>query len=270
MKNAILAEREAKIDKLIHSGLLGNDVTEFFGDPLWSSLRAYLIGGAIRDAIEDRSPRDLDIMIVNNDKGVIERMISKYKIPYKRNTFNGYKLFLQNISIDIWLIEDHYVFKKHIYEPKASNIKRATLLNYDSLIYDIYRKKLNTTNYDKCVKERTIDFVGKKEITENNPNPILSLVKMLEIEKNNDYTMSSRVNDYIADIYNHNGEKLWILLSTEYYRHYQEKLKTELLSFFKQQVMLAIRDNFVRTHTKNYICGQYNIFDYILPIKEQS
>lgn len=260
-------KRETKIDNMLYNGSLGEDVTALMNDEEWRSMCCYLVGGSVRDAIEDRKPRDLDIIIQDEDESILNKIISRTNIPCTRNVFEGYKLLLGRITIDIWCMKDQYAFKKHVYEEVPRNLNISLLINYDSLVYDMKKKKLYSKYYDECLRTRKIDFVGNKEVAKKNPNPLLSMIKVLETKKNFQYDLSPRIIDYVAGIYGMYGDELWNLLEKEYDRHYNKKIEVEFVRFMEKNVREAVEESYIRANKKKDVKGQRSIFDKGMPFQ---
>ena len=101
----------------------------------------YIIGGAIRSLIKDEKPRDIDIIIDKSDS-YLKDFLNKNNFIFHKNTLGGYKI---NNFIDLWSIDNHYMFKKNIYNILLpENILYTTLNSYDSILYD----KTNNILYD--------------------------------------------------------------------------------------------------------------------------
>ncbi len=257
----VLTSREKKIEEMLYNGDLGGDAIEFIRSLLDEKVACFLLGGAIRDAIGNSHPRDLDIMIADGSEIVLKKIIGKYDIQYSVNSFQGYKLWFLKTTVDVWFMRNHYVFKDNVYSCDKRYISQSTFLNYDSLVYDMTNKHLDSKYYDKCIQNKEIDFIGKPAIKEKNPNPTLSVIKLLLVKKRNDFSISNRVSEYIADLYIKNGEALWKILKGEYERHYKRRIDDMLLLYFKEQVLIAYSKHL--NNQKGNIIGQYSVYDYI-------
>lgn len=254
--------REEKIEKLLRGDVLNPKVKDFVNESLREKLHCFLIGGAVRAAIENRCPRDMDILLEDGNEGILIEYLRACRLNYKKNAFNGFKVSIDNFSIDIWFMRDHYLFKNKVYKVNTRNIKRSTLINYDSLVYDMSRKKLDSKNYDRCISEELIDFVGNDDAVFSNPMPILSIIKLMDIKYNKKLNFSLRVKDYIAYNYGSFGESLWRKIAKEYKRHYNMSITDEYLKFIMKEVREVHRESFKRSSLKYSVPGQYSIFDY--------
>ncbi|MBR1416908.1 MAG: hypothetical protein IJ572_03735 [Bacilli bacterium] len=118
--------------------------------------QTYLIGGAIRDIMLNKTPRDLDFVISSNDfvevDSYIKKFIYKYNLSYTLNHFNGYKILYKGIEIDLWYTKD--LFDSIEY-------------NGDGLLYDIEHHQLISLTFDDFlingprIVNKTVDMNNK-------------------------------------------------------------------------------------------------------------
>lgn len=190
-----------------------------------NNIHYILIGGAIRDVINNKQPRDIDLILNIDNEKVFEKIIYENKIIYKKNNFNGYKLFFDNICYDIWLLNNHYSFKESYYKKNIKNIKDTTFFNYDSLMFDVREQYLEMSYYEQCVKDKLIDLVGKDQVVNNNPTPVMNIAKAFKIKKETDYNLSEKLIDYIIRFIELKGsDNLYSEIIAEYTRHYGSKV----------------------------------------------
>jgi hypothetical protein len=81
----------------------------------------FIIGGAVKDILNDKKPKDLDIVVLH-DLDCIELFTKYHKLEFIKNSFGGYKINYNNLTIDMWNTNDLY------------NVLEYT---YDGLFYDI-------------------------------------------------------------------------------------------------------------------------------------
>lgn len=103
------------LDKRIDNRIMlikqkNNIVSSFFDEII--NYNPIIIGGFIRNVINEEESRDIDIVLNINNHGEIEQLVNKYNLNYKKNQFDGYKITFDDIVIDIWYIENHNLFKK--------------------------------------------------------------------------------------------------------------------------------------------------------------
>lgn len=190
-----------------------------------------IIGGFIRDSIDNKDSRDIDIILNYFDSSVIEKVIKNNDFKYRKNCFNGYKIIIDSIDIDIWCINDHNLFKQGIYSSEFDNIKETTFINYDSLVYDLKNKKLDIKYYLEFLSSNTINFVGNRKAIDNNQQKYLSMVKIFGICYNKNAILSSDVQAYIYDNYFENRDNFILELKKEYLRHYAYPMPSGLENY---------------------------------------
>lgn len=108
-------ELQVKLDKLIREKFCIIFEYDFEG-------RVLLFGGAIRSILLDREIKDLDFVILTQGDCEILDFINKYNLEYRFNVFGGYKIFYNNIEIDMFSVDD---------------LLEANRYNIDMLFYDI-------------------------------------------------------------------------------------------------------------------------------------
>ncbi|MBR1377315.1 MAG: hypothetical protein IJ565_05870 [Bacilli bacterium] len=192
-----------------------------------SIFHCIIIGGAIRDILSDACPRDFDIIIDEENTSKLEEFIKEQNVLYGKNFFGGYKLYFDDAVCDVWLLKNHFLFKEGVYDICFDNISKTTLINYDSLVYDVKEGKLDINNYCDCIEKNEIDFIGDEKAKELNYNPILSVIKILSL-KNKGFKISDRVSDYIKECYYKNEDDFIKLIRNEYIRHYHMNMPLPL------------------------------------------
>lgn len=195
-----------------------------------------LIGGAIRDAMSGRKPRDIDIIVDLQNTNCLEKLFVGEHINYTKNNFGGYKLCFRNSIFDIWQLKNHYSFKQKIYPIKIKNLKETTFLNYDSLIYNMKKKYLEVSYYDRCVSEKIIDLVGNQNVITNNPTPYMNIIKIMKTKRETDYVLSQSVKSYILKYYNEERDNFNNKIMKEYNRHYKKDMDQEFGEYISQMV----------------------------------
>lgn len=129
---------------------------------------AYVVGGFLRDLINKKDSRDLDIIIDLNHELLIS-IIEKSGIQFIINRHKGIKLLLDNLQVDMWSIENNWAFKTKLVklndDNKLESIAKGCFYNYDALVINLNSKKqkLNVKFY--------ADFVDKKELDILQSNP---------------------------------------------------------------------------------------------------
>ncbi len=200
-----------------------------------TSLNPIIIGGFIRNIINDEPVRDIDIILNSNDDKQIEKIIKIDNLKYKINSFKGYKIFIDNYTIDIWYLKNHNLFKEGIYEPTINNLNETTFINYDSLVYDLNNKQLNINHYLESINNNMINFVGTKEAIENNKQTFLSIGKIFLISYKKKMDISEEIKEYILRYYTEYPDFMK-KLKNEYVRHYNLTMDEDLEEFIETNI----------------------------------
>ena len=110
-----------KIDKVLREKI--SIIFDFEFDGL-----ILLSGGAVKEIIMEKPWKDLDFVLLTQNKGNAKEFLDKYKIKYEIAKYSKAYLFCYNgVSADIYITNDLY---------SVGN------LNTDKLFYDIKRKEL--------------------------------------------------------------------------------------------------------------------------------
>lgn len=138
----------------------------------------YLFGGGVRDLLNNNLDyvRDLDFVIKSSNNEIInlESYIPNH-ISFKKNRFNGYKIFFDNFIMDIWDIKNTWAFKSNLLDDSVENLLNSVYLNIDSLLYYLNENRY-INNCDKTYKKnKAIRYYFRKK----------SLRKIKFIESNN-------------------------------------------------------------------------------------
>lgn len=132
----------------------------------------YYFGGALRDYLMDKTPKDIDI-ITDVDLKAIERSFSKY-IKYK-NIFHGYSLNIKSLKVDLWNIKNTWGLKNSNLDPEFKNIPYTVFFNINSIIYNKKDCNLMYSNvFLKGIKDKKLMIILDK-----NPLPTLCILRSL-------------------------------------------------------------------------------------------
>lgn len=203
-------------------------------DKLFYLLQQYadiiIIGGAVRDIVyNNRMPRDIDIILVMKNNYCLDAIFSEQGIDYCRNRFNGYKLLINEIEFDIWKIEDHWAFKNKMYETSIENIKNTTFLNYDSILYNMSNKQIESKGFEKCERNKVLDIIEEESKMTYNPTPYTNMARILNICSQNGYTPSERVCKYVIEYRKQvsSYEKFCERIYEAYIKHYKQNISKQ-------------------------------------------
>ena len=88
----------------------------------------------------------------------------KMLLFYKKNRFEGYKLFLSNLEFDVWEIEKTWAFKERklpcCESEYIERLHETVFLNIDSTVYSLNNDKL----YDLQFSHYNCKKISKKEL----------------------------------------------------------------------------------------------------------
>ena len=99
----------------------------------------YLLGGAIRDLILAKKPKDLDFIVLGNEySNSILEIFQKYNINFSYNRFGGYKINYHDTQIDLWTNNDLYSAIQYNVDGLFFYLKDNILLSFT---FDDFKKK---------------------------------------------------------------------------------------------------------------------------------
>ena len=129
----------------------------------------FLTGGAVKDILNDKEPKDIDIVVLTySTLDIIKDFVIDYcgSTEYRKNRFNGYSIHKGDMSIDIW---------------QTNDMLKAIEYNMDGLFYDIDSNKIISFGFNKGIEEH------KLEILNNNSSVIDTKRKEERIKKLQSY-----------------------------------------------------------------------------------
>lgn len=138
----------------------------------------YLVGGAIRDLICARKPKDMDFVVLGKEHlEQILNVLNDYNIKLNLNKLGGYKFIYEGIEVDLWLTEDLF-----------SSIQ----YNVDGLFFDLRINSLLSLTFDDFVKNG-LRLINPENNIENGRE---SKLKSFEEEYLNNVDNSLSINDW--------------------------------------------------------------------------
>ena len=181
----------------------------------------YLFGGGVRDILNNNLEhvRDLDFVIKskNNEEINLENYIPN-NITFKKNRFNGYKIYFDNLIIDIWDIKNTWAFKSNLLDDSVENLLDSVYLNIDSLLYYLNENKY-VNNCDKTYKKiKQLDI-----ILEKTPCEKLNLLRAIIYKNKYSLKISNNLKKRFYNYVYEDNESLindFMILQKEHYNHY--------------------------------------------------
>lgn len=218
----------------------------------------FIIGGFLRSIANLEQPRDLDV-IFNLSHEELQRTLDTYNLPTTTNRFGGFKIHLQQISVDVWASEKNWAFVENVVQRGSnrilSGVAHGTFLNYDSLVFDLYTERVNVTGYNDCVTTKTMTILRKnEEYSEKNPGGIANVLKAFRIRRKTNLQFSPLLARYIFDQLKYNNvsdldrsvefllEKISVKRSEKYRLIYDRTILKEYVNY-TMNVLLHERDD---------------------------
>lgn len=164
--------------------------------PLFDELRAFqtaIFGGAVRDWLLKKTPRDIDIVVDCSAKEL--EFLKSFNA--QKNRFGGYYLKIGGIEFDIWNLESTWAFKNDSQfsgKKTLTHLTETVFFNIDGLIYLLPQKWTIDSSFTKAMCTKILDIVY-----EPNPFPFLCVSKALIALVKYDLTASDYLKRYIAE-----------------------------------------------------------------------
>lgn len=162
----------------------------------------YVVGGFIRDIINNRQSRDID-MVFDITQEKLMSALEDSNLSYKINRMSGVKILLNNFEADMWTLKNNWAFKSKVIKRNEDkildNIADGCFYNYDSLVIDINSGNLRAKYYNECVVNKKLDILKKSIIyKERNPTVAANILRALYLNKLHDIGYSDNCMVYIA------------------------------------------------------------------------
>ncbi len=158
--------------------------------------KTYIFSGIIRDYFLDRKvmPRDLDLVIGSSCSTCIEEIAEKY--PHRRNSYGGYKFFIDKTTIDVWLLDNTWALTNNKLQEKFLfrdlELVGSSFFNFSSVLFSLSDCSFQyNRNFIDFLDSHTIDIV-----LEENPLPQLCVVNILYYKRKLMCSVSERIKEY--------------------------------------------------------------------------
>lgn len=183
---------------------------------------AYVVGGFVRDSINNKNSRDLD-MIVSIPHIHLVELLQQSNLNYRINRMLGVKIELQGFEVDIWSLENNWAFRDEVVKKNddyiLDNISDGCFFNYDGLVINLHTKNFRCNHYNDFVTNNRLDIIQKSKYYKSKnptieanilraiylntiygvdiaPNCMSYLVKMITNVSEN-YNINDRLNSYL-------------------------------------------------------------------------
>lgn len=154
---------------------------------------SYIFGGVIVDFLNrDSNHRDVDIVVDSLTKNHLEEL-KKYQI--QKNSFGGYKIKIDNLNIDLWLLKKTWAIKRNNYLnfDLFKILPSTSFFNSTAIIYSNKEKKMYfKDSFKQFIENKRIEI-----IFEDNPYPELCIVKSYQYYLKK-YKLSLQLEEYIV------------------------------------------------------------------------
>ncbi len=173
---------------------LSNSIREFIFDLSYRT-NVYLFSGIIRNFYLNTKTsgfRDIDLVI--EDDILLETLYPNLQL--KRNSFGGYKIIIDTIAIDIWVIKSTWALNQGQLKlplQLSYQIPDTTFFNFSSILYSLNDNTfIIGKQFKRFLRDKKIDIV----LTEN-PYPELCIVNSFYYSDTLQLKLSSRIIGYI-------------------------------------------------------------------------
>lgn len=208
---------------------------------------AYVVGGYLRDFLNNNSSRDIDI-IVDLDNVKLLDIIDDIGISHEKNRHGGVKLHLTKTVVDLWSLENNWAFKNKLVklneDDKISSIAKGCFFNYDSLVINLHNYSYNIKYYKDFHYNNKLDILQKSSVYKNlNPTTEANIIRSIFLKLKYDVELTENTVEYITKKFSnikhqyHDGFQRIIDVKSKYPKYKELKdeiLKTELLKIIEQ------------------------------------
>jgi hypothetical protein len=129
-----------------------------FLDELSSKCDVYIFSGVIRNYfLNVISSRDIDIVFEGSID--VETLLNGF--DWVKNSFGGYKIKINDVSVDMWQLQDTWAlsYQKTIDYDLAKFIPNTAFFNFASIVYSYNGNRFyHTPDFAKFLRDREIDI----------------------------------------------------------------------------------------------------------------
>lgn len=156
----------------------------------------YIFSGVIRNFFMNVfENRDLDIYI----DGEVDLYKYFKNYSYKENSYGGFKVNIDDTTIDVWFLRDTWAIKKHqltLDFEIEKQIPLTAFFNFSSIVFSCKESRFYYSNHFlKFLDEKKIDIVFAP-----NPNTALCVVNTIYYSEKLNLKVSPKLKKYIKSI----------------------------------------------------------------------
>lgn len=220
---------------------------------------AYVVGGFVRDSINDKKSRDLD-MIVSISHNQLEELLKISELKYSINRMLGIKIKLNDFEVDIWSIDNNWAFRDSVVKRNEDhildNISDGCFYNYDGLVINIHTNNFRANHYNDFVKNRRLDIIQKsKDYKSKNPTVEANILRAIYLNALYGVDITPNCMSYLVKMISNVSENY----------NLKNRLNLYLNKYEKYNKVLSIEDvmdtikliKYIHTNRKKP--GQFNI-----------
>jgi len=199
---------------------------------LFISGTAYVVGGFVRDAINNKKSRDLD-MIVSLSHVDLENLLKKSRLHFSINRMLGIKIDLNGFEVDIWTIDNNWAFRDSVVKRNEEyildNISDGCFYNYDGLVVNVHTNNFRSNHYNDFVRESKLNIIQKsKYYKAKNPTIEANLLRAIYLNSFYGVDIAPNCMGYLDKIISQIADKHNIQDRLNIYLNKYEKYKKEL------------------------------------------
>lgn len=196
-----IESEEINFEKYLKNSL-DNDAYDFITE-LSKKVEVYIFSGIIRNYfLKIHELRDIDIFIEGNID--IEQELKGF--IFKKNSFGGYKVAINDINLDLWFLQDTWVIKSHqpIFEfDVAKYIPTTAFFNFSAIIFSVNKTKFySTIHFNRFIRDKKIDLVYKP-----NANYALCVVNTFYYSDKLKLKIANKLKKHLCLLHKGNSEK---------------------------------------------------------------
>lgn len=161
----------------------------------------YIVGGYFRDILNDKNPRDVDVLVDVPQNDLITLLNNEF-VNYNLNRYGGAKFTIDQIEIDIWTFENNWAFKNKLVKfdglDKLNAIARGCFYNYDALVIRLNDYNYSLKYFNDYLKTNQLDILQKNSMYMNlNPSIEANILRAIYIQKTRGSNFSDNLLNYL-------------------------------------------------------------------------
>lgn len=165
---------------------------------------AYIIGGFVRDTLNGKECRDVDI-VADIPQEKLLNILNDNRCVFDVNRFGGMKLFFNHTEVDLWNINDNWAFRTKLVKlnenDKLDSLAKGCFYNYDALVLYIPQFHYNIRYYCNFLETGVLHTMQKQSIYKSrNPMAEANLIRAIYIKKNHQCAYSDELCDYFLKL----------------------------------------------------------------------